>query len=313
MTSLDQARNFYDAGDFEKARAAAADALSSAPDDVELLRLAGRAGVETGAADAVDQLTKVTELQPDSADAWRDLADALAADGRTDEAERAFQKVLELEPEDEAALSALGHTAFQAGRRDDALALLEQAAGRSGGVSTAHVSLVDMYRAVGQPEEALAAARRILDADSGNALAALDVAELSLAVDRPDEAAEAFGRLRELTDLPEDEVAALQGLIKAELRRDGDERALELAREAGAIDTVGRTTAVLAHLELSAGGGGGQIEGAVARGQSTAFLQALEAPPSREEVEQLIDATLADLRRKLTEDDRSLATGDAVG
>jgi tetratricopeptide (TPR) repeat protein len=313
MTALDQARNFYEAGEFEKARASATDGLSSSPDDVELLRVAGRAGVETGAPDAVDQLTKVTELQPDSADAWRDLADAMAAEGRTGDAERAFQKVLELEPDDEAALSALGHTAFQAGRRDDALSLLEQVAGRSSGVSTAHVSLVDMYRAVGQPQEALAAARKILDADPGNALAALDVAELSLAVEQPDAAVEAFGRLREVTDLPEDEVAALQGLIKAELGRGDEERALELAREAGAIDTVGRTTAVLAHLELSVGGGGGQIEGAVARGQSTAFLQALEAPPSRDEIEQLIDATLADLRRKLTEDDRSLAPEEPVG
>jgi tetratricopeptide (TPR) repeat protein len=312
MTALEQARTHYEAGDFEKARAAAVEGLSSGSDDVELLRLAGRAGVETGAPDAADQLAKVTELQPDSAEAWRDLADALAAEGRTDEAERAFKKVLELEPEDEAALSALGHTAFQAGRRDDGLSLLEQIAGRSSGVSTAHVSLVDMYRAVGQPEEALAAARKILAADPENALAALDVAELSLAVERPDEAAEGFGHLREITDLAEDEVAALQGMIKAELRRGGEERALELAREAGAIDTVGRTTAVLAHLEASVGSGEA-IEGVVARGQSTAYIQALEAPPTREEVEALIDATVADLRRKLTEDDRSLASEDVVG
>jgi tetratricopeptide (TPR) repeat protein len=313
MSALEQARTHFEAGEFAQAREAAVQGLSDSPDDVELLRLAGRAGVETGADDAAEHLTKATQIQPDSVDAWRELADALAAEGRSQEAERAFRKVLELEPEDETALSALGHTAFQAGRADDGLALLERVAGRSGGVSTAHVSLVDMYRVVGQPGEALAAARKIMDADPDNALAALDVAELSLQVERPDAAAEAFGRLREITDMPEDEVAALQGLIKAELERGGDERALELAREAGAIDTVGRTTAVLAHLELSAGGGGGQIEGAVARGQSTAFLQALEAPPSREEVEELIDATLADLRRKLTEDDRSLATEEAVG
>jgi tetratricopeptide (TPR) repeat protein len=312
MSALDQARTHFEAGEFAQAREAAVQGLTQSPDDVELLRLAGRAGVETGAQDAVDHLRRVTELQPDSADAWRDLGDALAAEGRTDEAEEAFRRVLELEPEDEAALSALGHTAFQKGQSEDALALLERVAGRSGGATTAHVSLVDMYRAVGQPEDALAAARKIADADPGNALALLDVAELSLRVGRGDEAAEAFGRLREVTDLPEDEVAALHGTIKAELRRGDEQRALELAREAGAIDTVGRTTAVLAHLELSAGGGG-QIEGAVARGQSTAFMQALEAPPSREEVETLIDATLADFRRKLTEDDRSLATEDFVG
>jgi tetratricopeptide (TPR) repeat protein len=313
MSALDQARTHYDAGEFAQAREAALQALSDSPDDAELLRLAGRAGVETGAEDAVDQLTRVAELQPDSADAWRDLADALAAEGRTDEAERAFQRVLELEPEDESALSALGHTAFQKGQSQDGLALLERVAGRSGGASTAHVSLVDMYRAVGQPEEALAAARKIAEADPENALAALDVAELSLQVGRDDEAAEAFGRLREVTDLPEDEVAALHGMIKAELRNGSEDRALELAREAGAIDTVGRTTAVLAHLELSAAGGGGEIEVGVARGQSTAFLQALEAPPSRDEVEALIDQTLADFRRKLTEDARSLAPEDVGG
>jgi tetratricopeptide (TPR) repeat protein len=312
MSALEQARNLYEAGDFEKARAAAAEGLSSAPDDVELLRLAGRAGVETGAPDAVDQLTKVSELQPESTDAWRDLADALAAEGRTDEAERAFQKVLELEPEDEAALSALGHTAFQAGRRDDALSLLEQVAGRSGGVSTAHVSLVDMYRAVGQPAEALEAARKIADAAPDNALAALDVAELSLQVGKPDDAREAFARLREIADLPEDEVAALQGMIKAELERGHEQRALERAREAGAIDTVGSTTAVLAHLEAAAGSGDpGDI--AVARGQSVAFMQALEAPPSRDEVVRLIDATLGDQRRKLVEEDRSVGAEEALG
>jgi tetratricopeptide (TPR) repeat protein len=169
-----------------------------------------------------------------------------------------------------------------------------------------------MYRAVGQSEEALAAARKIADADPGNVLAALDVAELSLQVGRDDEAVEAFGRLRELTDLPEDEVAALQGMIKAELRRGAERRALELAREAGAIDTVGRTTAVLAHLEAAAGTAE-PIEGAVARGQSTAFIQALEAPPGRKDVEELIDATLADFRRKLTEDDRSVTTEDLGG
>ena len=313
MSALEQARNLYETGEFENARAAALEGLSSDPDDVELLRVAGRAGVETGAPDAADQLARVTELQPESAEAWRDLADALAAEGRTDEAERAFRKVLEIEPEDETALSALGHTAFQAGRRDDALSLLEQVAGRSGGVSTAHVSLVDMYRAVGQPEEALAAARKIADALPDNALAALDVAELSLQVGKADEARDAFAHLREIADLPEDEVAALQGMIKAELERGDEQRALELAREAGAIDTVGRTTAVLAHLELSVGGGGAEIEGAVARGQSSAFIQALEAPPSRDEIEALIDATLADLRGKLVEDDRSVTAEQPVG
>ena len=277
--------------------------LAGLPDDVELLRLAGRAGVETGADDAADQLRRVAEQQPDSADAWRDLADALAAEGRTQEAEDAFRRVVELEPQDEVALTALGHTAFEAGDRDGAVSMLEQVADRAAGASTAAISLVDMYRTLGRPEEALAAARRVAEADPENALGALDVAELALETDRLDEAADAFGWLRQIVDLPEVEVGALHGMIKVELARGEPERALELAREAAAIDTVGRTTAVLAHLESEAGGGGAE-ETVVARGQSAAFVLALEAPPSREQVEVLIEATVSDLRQSLTGDAR---------
>lgn len=302
MTALEQARSHFEAGEFAQARAAAIEGLGGAPEDVELLRLAGRAGVETGADDAAEQLRKVAELQPASAEAWRDLGDALAAEGRTEEANDAFRKVLDIDPDDEVALTALGHTAFQAGERSDAVSMLEQVAGRMSG-STAAISLVEMYRTLGQPDEALTAARRVAQAAPEQPLYALDVAELALETGGADEAADAFARLRELVDLPEDEVGALQGLIKAELARGRAEEALELARQAGAIDTVGRTTGVLAHLEADLGAESSP-EDALARGQSVALIQAQQAPPSRQETEQLIDATLADLRRSLTGEGR---------
>jgi tetratricopeptide (TPR) repeat protein len=302
MATLEQARTHFEAGQFAKARDAALEGLGAAPDDVELLRVAGRAGVETGADDAVEQLRKITELQPDSADAWRDLGDALAAEGRTEEAGEAFRKVLEIEPDDEVAITALGHAAYQAGDRSGAVTMLEQVADR-GSMTTAAISLVDMYRALGQGDEALQAAQRVAAADPEEPLYALDVAELALEAGNADEAAEAFGRLRQLVDLPEHEVAALQGLVKAELARDRAQEALELARQASAIDTVGRSTGVLAHLEADLGVDSSP-EDAVARGQSTAFLQAIQAPPSRQEAEELIDATLADLRRSLGGEDR---------
>jgi superkiller protein 3 len=248
-------------------------------------------------------LRAVADREPDAADSWRDLADALAAEGRTREAEDAFRRLLEIEPEDETALTALGHTAFQAGNRDEGVSMLEQVAGRTGGVSTATISLVEMYRMVGRPEEALASARKVAEADPDSAAAALDVAELAIETERLDEAADAFGWLRRIVDLPEDEVGALQGMIKVELARGDTERALELAREAAAIDTVGRTTGVLAHLEAEMGTDSA-AETPVARGQSAAFVLALEAPPTRDEVERLIDATLADLRRSVAGDAR---------
>jgi len=302
MTALEQAQAHFEAGEFASARSAAVEGLGGAPEDVELLRVAGRAGVETGAADAVEQLQKVAELQPASTETWRDLGDALAAEGRTDEANDAFRKVLEIDPDDEVALTALGHTAFQAGERGEAVSMLEQVAGRVSG-STAAISLVEMYRTLGQPDEALAAARRVAQSAPERPLYALDVAELALETGEAEEAAEAFGRLRALVDLPEDEVGALQGLIKAELARGRADEALELARQAGAIDTVGRTTGVLAHLEAELGAESSPQD-ALERGQSVALIQAQQAPPSRQEAEQLIDATLQDLRQSLSGEGR---------
>ena len=298
MAALEQARAQFEAGEFAQARTTAMEGLAGAPADVALMRIAGRAGVETGADDAVEQLRRVAELQPDSADAWRDLGDALAAEGRTDEANEAFRRVLDIDPDDELALTALGHTAFAAGATSDAVSMLEQAADRRSGATTAAISLVEMYRTLGQRDEALAAARRLAAAAPDEPLYALDVGELALETGNADEAVEAFSRLRELVDQPEQEVGALHGLVKAELARDRREAALDVARQASAIDTVGRSTGVLAHLEADLGVESSPDD-AVARGQSTAFLQAIQAPPSRQEAEELIDATLADLRRSL--------------
>ena len=144
-------------------------------------------------------------------------------------------------------------------------------------MTTAAIRLVDMYRALGQDEEALAAAQAwpppIRTSRSTRST-------WPSCASRPatlDEAAEAFGRLREIVDLPEHEVAALHGLIQAELARDRREEALELAREASAIDTVGRT-----HRRARPPGGGPRRR-LLARGrgrarQSAAFLQAIQAP-----------------------------------
>jgi tetratricopeptide (TPR) repeat protein len=290
MTALEQARSHFDAGRHAEARAAALEGLASAADDPELLRIAGRAGVELGASDAVAELSRVTELQPDSADAWRDLGDALLAEGRDEEAAGAFRKAVELNPDDDVALTSLGHTEYAAGT-EGAVARLEQAAERGGGMSTAAISLVEMYRSMGQPEEALSAARKVLDAEPGDVAAALDVAELSLETGRLDEALEAFERIREVEDLPDHEVYALHGMVQVELRRDNPERALELAREAARVDAYGRTAGVLAHLDPPEPGEDG----------------APEPPPSREDVEAALRQSLLEHRRLHAEDRRLLA------
>jgi Flp pilus assembly protein TadD len=293
VSAADEARTQFEAHDYGQARASAMAVLGERPDDVEMLRVAGRAGVETGADDAVDQLRRVAELAPDDAAAWRDLGDALATEGRTEEAGEAFKRAVDLDPADEVALTALGHATYATGNERDAVGILEQAAERAGGMSTAQINLVDMYRSVGQPQEALNAAVRVAEAAPDDALAALDVAELSLEVGLHDDAVAAFARVRDLDDIPDHEVYALQGMIAAEIARERFDAALALAREAAALDR-GRSAQVLAFLEAQAGGDGD------------------EPPPSREDVETALEAARVEHRRAHAEDRRP-NTEDTLG
>ncbi len=283
-----------EAGEYRESREAALAGLVDAPEDVELLVLAGRAGVELDADDATGQLQRATELAPELAEPWHYLGEALAAEGRMDEANDAFRRAVELNPADQVALSHLGHTSAATGREEEAVGYLSQAAQSMRGASTAAISLVDMYRTLGQYEEALVQARRIAEAEPEDLVAALDVAELSLTVGDLDEAVAAFQRIRELDDVPGHEAYPLHGMIKAEMQREHWQRALELAREASTIDSQGRTSDVVAFLEAQTGEPGE------------------EPAPTREEVDAALALSLSEYRR-LHADDRRLASEDLLG
>jgi tetratricopeptide (TPR) repeat protein len=288
-----QADAHLQAGEYRQSREAALAGLAAASEDVELLVLAGRAGVELDAEDATEQLQRATELAPEHADAWHYLGEALATEGRMADAGDAFRRAVELNPADQVALSHLGHTSAATGREEEAVGYLSQAAQSMRGASTAAISLVDMYRTLGHYEEALAQAQRIAEAEPEDFMAALDVAELSLEVGRLDEAVAAFGRLRALDDVPGLEVYPLRGILKAEIQREEWQRALELAREVPLSDSQGHTVNLIAFLQAQSG-------------------EPAEQPPSREEVDAALSASLAEYRR-MHADDRRLATEDLLG
>lgn len=292
--ALDDARARFDAGDFRGALDAAQAGLENRPEDPDLLRIAGRAGVELGAEDAVEQLRRVADLRSGEADSWLDLGDALAAEGRMDEAADAFHRVLELDPTDEAALTAVGHAAYASGSGTDAVSYLEQAAKSSSGASSAMISLVDMYREMGQLDEALAAAVKIADAAPENTAAALDVAELSIQLERWDEALHALERVRGVDELAGHEVYALHGMLQVEMRRGNWERAHELAHEALAADHHGRTGDMLAFLEARVSG------------------EPAGEAPKQEEVEAALSASLEEHHRLHAEDSRVDGEGDLL-
>ena len=106
MTALEQARSSFEAGHYGEARSAARQGLAAAPDDPELLSIAGRAGVELGSSDR-RPACEGHRARPDSSDAWRQLGDALLAEGR-DRRPATRSKAVELNPDDDVALSQLG-------------------------------------------------------------------------------------------------------------------------------------------------------------------------------------------------------------
>lgn len=280
-------------GKYREARETALAGLAEAPEDVELLVLAGRAGVELDAEDATEQLRRATELAPDNADAWHHLGEALATEGRMDEANDAFRRAVELNPADQVALSHLGHTSAATGREEEAVSYLSQAAQSMRGASTAAISLVDMYRTLGHYEEALTQARRIAEAEPDDLVAVLDVAELSVEVGQLDEAVAAFQRLRELDDVPGHEIYPLHGMLKAEIQRGDWQRALTLAQEVPVSDSEGRMVNLIAFLQAQSG-------------------EPAEQAPTREEVDAALSASLFEYRR-MHADDRRLASEDLLG
>jgi tetratricopeptide (TPR) repeat protein len=275
----DEAKSLFDAGEFEQSREAALRGLGEHPDDASLLRLAGKASAELGREDAVDYLQRAVDLEPENADAWRELGEALLNDGRMKDATAAFRQAVELRPNDAGTLVHLAHAAYAAGDPEEAIGHIRQAVDRDPNSLGARRALLEIYRAAKRPEDALAAAEELAESDPNDPLAALDVAELYLSLDHPVDATSAFARLRKIDDDPAHEIYALHGMIEAEIRRERWRRALDLAIEATRIDRLGRTTDVLAYVVA-------QVFGAADR-----------PAPGREEVMQALAESRAEHRR----------------
>jgi superkiller protein 3 len=277
--TADQAKSLFEAGEFEQSREAALRGLADHPDDAGLLRFAGKASVELGHDDAVDYLRRAVEVEPENADAWRDLGDALLFENRLSEATDAFRQTVELRPNDVGSLVQLAHAAYAAGDPEEAIGHIRQAVERDPNSATARRALLEIYRAARRFDDALAAAEELAESDPNDVLAALDVAELYLNLDHPVDASSAFARLRKIDDDPEHEVYAYHGMIEAEIHRGRWRRALDLAIEATRIDRMGRTTDILAYVVAQVFGG-------------------TDRPaPSRAEVDEALAASRAEHRR----------------
>jgi tetratricopeptide (TPR) repeat protein len=242
-----EAQALYEQADFRGAHDAAERGLSDRPDDVNLLRVAGKSSMELDLPGSSDYLAKAVDLEPENADAWRELGDALLNEDRVKDATHAFRRAVELRPNDVGTLVQLAHAAYAAGDPEEAIGHIRQAVEGNPNSLGARRALLEIYRAASRPRDALAAAEQLAESDPDDALAVLDAAELYLALDHPVDAAAAFARLRTIDD-PAHEIYAIHGMIESEIERERWRRALDLAIDATRVDRLGRTTAVLAYI-----------------------------------------------------------------
>src|SRR3954451_14307162 len=241
----ERAKEHFARGEFRSSHAAALEGLSANPDDLDALRLAGRSGVEIGADDAVAQLQRAAELAPDQVESWRDLGDALAADGRTAEADQAWRKLAELRPDDSMVLTSLGHAALAAGQTGEAAERLLAAADADARNLSASLSLVDVYRDMGQHQQALDIARRVWETDPEAVLSGMDVAELSAAVGAFAAADQVYEQLLTADD-DEHEAYIRYAQLELALKREKWALGSALASTAARLEQSARSQRVLA-------------------------------------------------------------------
>jgi tetratricopeptide (TPR) repeat protein len=130
-------------------------ALDAAPEDWILLENVAHLQQQTGdATGAIASLRRLSQLLPQSPDAWRDLGMALDAARRDDEALSAFQQALRLNPESVSGMNSLAELAARKGRNDEAERWFRKVLRQKPNWGPAHLGLVKVLEATGKTEEA---------------------------------------------------------------------------------------------------------------------------------------------------------------
>jgi tetratricopeptide (TPR) repeat protein len=117
-------------------------------------------------------------VDPSQASARYNLANLLAAQGRTDEAVEQYRAVLEIAPEKVEAYVNLGETLAEAGRLEQATGYLQRAVAIAPANASARVNLGDVLAALGRKDEAKSELGRAIELDPGRAAAHNDLGVL---------------------------------------------------------------------------------------------------------------------------------------
>ncbi|MBI4266659.1 MAG: tetratricopeptide repeat protein [Acidobacteria bacterium] len=124
-----RAAAWFNAKEYERAAAAAAEAQAQHPDDLRFPRLHARATFESGARDRAFTILEPTAMAfPRDASTQFALADLYVDAGRDGDAERTIRQLLSLDPNNPDALNYLGYLLADHGRDvDEAIRLVQRA------------------------------------------------------------------------------------------------------------------------------------------------------------------------------------------
>jgi Flp pilus assembly protein TadD len=178
----------WKSGDLAKAEEAFDAALRIDPDHMKSLVNSSRVLLEQKRpADAVERLTRASELDPSSSDVHRLLGRAYQAQGKTEEAVTAYRHAIEVDAEDSWAMNNLGLLFLQEGRAADAVPLLTRAVELRSDIPAFHNNLGMALEHTGKFTAAATAYSGALTADPDYAKARQNLARVEKVKEDPKE------------------------------------------------------------------------------------------------------------------------------
>lgn len=168
-----------DAGNLTEAWELQTAALQISPDDPLMLLNAGLLAIVRGYdEEALRLLRRATELERESADPARALADQLLVTGQIDQALETIGPALERFPRDAALRNSLGNALAAAGRVEEARAAYLDSIGINGDLAEPHNGIAALLLAVGDLHGAEEALNRAARLDPSNTQVRRNLAEL---------------------------------------------------------------------------------------------------------------------------------------
>lgn len=196
QVALQAAINHHQAGSLAEAEALYRQVLAEFPRQPDALRFLGLLAHQRGqSGSAVDLLGAAIASAPGHAPAHADLADALLALGRVDEALASYRRALALKPDFVEAHNNLALALRELDRPGEALAALERAVALRPDFPEAHNNLGMLLEAQGRPGEAIASLERALALRPGYPDALNNLGNALQAAGRLDDALHAYEAL----------------------------------------------------------------------------------------------------------------------